>query len=257
MSLPPPDPKIIIGLTTTPKRLGVVAPTIQSLLNQTRKADKIVLAVPSVMVRTGESCGPIPDNLQELCKGGVLDIQTVEDRGPGTKIVAGYDNAQADDYVVWCDDDILYPENLLSVLIQCCISELAIATSGFFMLHNRYCPVDYHFGYAEFLEGFGGVCCRKRNLPDVRTLFPAMTVDSYRKLTPVERARFVADDYVISNALRKRSVPTLVCHREDLNRGHVLQAVRPEGLGQDALHMNQEFGGNLGSYSFLKIHEPA
>lgn len=252
MSIPLPEPKVFVGLTTTPPRLGFVADTIKSLLNQTKKPDQIVLAVPHTLARTGQAFGDIPKELSDLD----VVIKRVDDRGPGTKIVAAFDQARSDeDFLIWCDDDIIYPENLVSVLVQTCIPKCAVAVSGFFMLGGLYCPITDHFGYAEFLEGYGGVCCRKRNMPDVRTLFPVKTNQEYNAMPVLDKARFVADDFVISNAFRKMSVPTLVCHRQDLNRSHILSMVREIGLGGDALHQNKEFGGNLGSYSFLKLHE--
>ena len=47
-------PKIIVTLTTTPKRLPLIEQTLSSILNQNVKPDKIIINIPSIFKRTGE-----------------------------------------------------------------------------------------------------------------------------------------------------------------------------------------------------------
>jgi hypothetical protein len=82
-------------------------------------------------------------------------------------------------------------------------------------------------------------------------LWPAMTAKQFVALSPKERASFMADDFVMSHALRANGIATLVCNTPDLNRSNGLR-IRPEGLGEDALQNNKGTGGNLAAYALLK-----
>jgi hypothetical protein len=70
-------------------------------------------------------------------------------------------------------------------------------------------------------------------------------------LTDKEKARFLADDYVMSTELQKKGIKTLVCNRSDFSRSNGLR-IRQEGLGEDALQNNKGTGGNLAAYTLLK-----
>ncbi|NBR72661.1 MAG: hypothetical protein EBT75_11355, partial [Proteobacteria bacterium] len=65
---------VVIGLTTTPKRIHTILPTIQSLLAQSMPADEIILSVPEKLARTGERFPEIPAALQKLAEDGKITI---------------------------------------------------------------------------------------------------------------------------------------------------------------------------------------
>ena len=256
-----PDPidragNVIVGLTTTPIRIGKIMPTIQSLLNQSRPADQIILSVPEKLARTGERFGDIPKELQALADAGKLQIYRTKDYGPATKFIGPLEvGGDPDDKICWLDDDILYSPRLLQTLAEELNTrpKTALGVCGFFMTGSTgYAIAPDHGGHAEILEGFGGVMCRRSDMPKA-DLWPAVPASQFAGLSTLDRARFLADDYMMSTELRKAGTATLVCNTPDLNRGNSLK-IRPEGLGADALQNNKGTGGNLAAYALLKAN---
>ena len=254
-----PDPvdrkgKIVVGLTTTPTRIGKIMPTIQSLLAQSRPADQIILSVPEKLARTGERFGDIPKEILALADAGKLQIHRTKDYGPATKFIGSLEvGGDPDDKICWLDDDILYSPLLLQILADELETrpKTALGVCGFFMTGaTGYAIAPDHGGHAEILEGFGGVMCRRSDMPKA-DLWPAIPASEFAGLSPVARAKFLADDYMMSTELRKAGTATLVCNTPDFNRGNGLK-IRPEGLGADALQNNKGTGGNLAAYALLK-----
>jgi glycosyltransferase involved in cell wall biosynthesis len=254
-----PDPvdrlsRVIVGLTTTPKRIGTILPTIKSLLNQSRPADQIILSVPEKLARTGERFGDIPKEIMEMAEAGKLQIHRTKDYGPATKFIGPLEvGGDPDDMICWLDDDILYSPRLLQTLAQELHNrpKTALGVCGFFITGSTgYAIAPDHGGHAEILEGFGGVMCRRSDMPKAE-LWPAIPASEFASLSPVARAKFLADDYMMSTELRKAGTATLVCNTPELNRGNSLK-IRPEGLGSDALQNNKGTGGNLAAYALLK-----
>jgi hypothetical protein len=256
-----PDPidragNVIVGLTTTPTRIGKIMPTIQSLLAQSRPADQIILSVPEKLARTGERFGDIPKEILELAETGKLQIHRTKDYGPATKFIGPLEvGGDPDDKICWLDDDILYSPLLLQTLAEELDTrpKTALGVCGFFMTGaTGYAIAPDHGGHAEILEGFGGVMCRRSDMPKA-DLWPAIPASEFSGLSPVARAKFLADDYMMSTELRKAGTATLVCNTPELNRGNSLK-IRPEGLGADALQNNKGTGGNLAAYALLKAN---
>jgi len=256
-----PDPidhkgKVIVGLTTTPTRIGKIMPTIQSLLTQSRPADQIILSVPEKLARTGERFGDMPKEILDLAEAGKLQIHRTKDYGPATKFIGPLEvGGDPDDKICWLDDDILYSPLLLQTLAEELDTrpKTALGVCGFFMTGaTGYAIAPDHGGQAEILEGFGGVMCRRSDMPKA-DLWPAIPASEFAGLSATARARFLADDYMISTELRKAGTATLVCNTPELNRGNSLK-IRPEGLGADALQNNKGTGGNLAAYALLKAN---
>jgi hypothetical protein len=259
--LPNPNEKtgrVVIGLTTTPKRIHTVLPTIESLLAQSMPADEIILSVPEKLARTGERFPEIPPALQKLADEGKIHIARTRDHGPATKFVGSVQNGidaktlGLDDFVIWCDDDILYSPRMVQTLVENCPDGAAMGLCGFFMTGPKgYAIAPDHLGHAEILEGFGAIACRLKDMPDVTLKFPSFTPKEFAQLDEKGRARFMADDFVMSHALREKGTRTLVCATPDFNRSNGIR-IRPEGLGEDALQNNKGTGGNLAAYALLK-----
>ena len=256
-----PDPvdrkgSVIVGLTTTPTRIGKIMPTIQSLLAQSRPADQIILSVPEKLARTGERFGDMPKEILALAEAGKLQIHRTKDYGPATKFIGPLEvGGDPDDKICWLDDDILYSPLLLQTLADELETrpKTALGVCGFFMTGNTgYAIAPDHGGHAEILEGFGGVMCRRSDMPKA-DLWPAIPASEFAGLSPVARAKFLADDYMMSTELRKAGTATLVCNTPELNRSNALK-IRPEGLGADALQNNKGTGGNLAAYALLKAN---
>jgi len=246
--------RVIVGLTTTPKRIDLILPTIKSLLTQTRPADQIILSVPERLARTGERFGDIPKELQELAGSGKLQIHRTKDYGPATKFIGPLEvGGNPDDMICWLDDDILYSPRLFQTLAEELRNrpKTALGVCGFFITGDKgYVLALDHGRHAEILEGFGGVICWRSDMPRAE-LWPAVSSNDFAGLTAMDRARFLADDYMISTQLQKAGTATLVCNTTDLNRMNAFK-IRQEGLRPDALQNNKDTGGNHAAYALLK-----
>lgn len=105
---------IIISLTSYPARIGTVNQTIETLLNQTTKADKIVLYLGKDKFPHQEH--DLPQELRKLC-GDKFEIHWIEkDLKSFTKLIPAI-KEYPDSILVTVDDDILYPPEMLEMLL--------------------------------------------------------------------------------------------------------------------------------------------
>ena len=96
-----------------PKRIDKVARTIESLMAQTIKPDKIVLYLTDEEFPTRE----LPDSLREM-QDSVFSIEFREyNLRPHNKYYYALQEFP-DDIVITVDDDIVYPDDVISKLIQ-------------------------------------------------------------------------------------------------------------------------------------------
>lgn len=102
--------EIIVSLTTFPDRIRYVWMTIASLLNQTLKPCKVVLWLAEEQFPDKN----LPRQLTELCKRG-LEIRYCDDLKPHKKYFYTMQE-WPEKYVLTCDDDMFYPENLIENL---------------------------------------------------------------------------------------------------------------------------------------------
>lgn len=103
---------IIVSLTSFPARIYDVETTIQSLLMQKTKPNKIILWLGEEKFCNKEA--DLPESLLELRKYG-LSIEWCKDIGPYTKLVPAL-RKYPDAAIITVDDDIIYPRNLVKKL---------------------------------------------------------------------------------------------------------------------------------------------
>lgn len=106
------NPRIIISLTSFPKRIKTVHLAINTLLRQTMKPDKIILWLSNEEFQNGEN--DLPKELIELKKLG-LEIMWCNNLGSYKKLVPAL-KTFPNDIIITADDDIYYDENLVSDL---------------------------------------------------------------------------------------------------------------------------------------------
>ena len=75
---------IYISISTIPQRLKHLSETISSLLNQTRKPDKIFINIPFKYQRFTEI---IKDDQIPKFDSNIVEVTRCEDCGPGTKLL--------------------------------------------------------------------------------------------------------------------------------------------------------------------------
>lgn len=106
--------QIIVTLTTIPSRINYIQTTIDSILNQTLKPNKIELYIPKEYKK--RSLGKI--NLDELPVGCEI-IFCENDYGPATKILPALKKYENQDVIlIYCDDDRIYEKNWIKRLIS-------------------------------------------------------------------------------------------------------------------------------------------
>ena len=114
-----PEKRIIASLSTMPDRIGRLQPTLDSLLNQTRPPDEIVLAVPEFSIRQQREY-EIPDYLAQIPKVRVLRCE--KDWGPATKFIAVVRDELAasrkDTLIMVFDDDRICPPDSIKLYLH-------------------------------------------------------------------------------------------------------------------------------------------
>ena len=106
--------KTIVSLTSIPSRFKYLDKTLKSLLAQDVVVDKILLYLPKYYKRFNERL----DKLPSVPDGVIVRFSDI-DYGPATKILpAVRDFLDEDVRIIFCDDDRIYPKNLISTLIS-------------------------------------------------------------------------------------------------------------------------------------------
>ena len=195
----------------------------------------------------------IPKSLLQLCKNDKRVVfNFVEDYGAICKYIGGFQFMKKkrlyDDKLIIIDDDTLYHKDLFYNLIDEKSKNNITTGSGFNYDKNR----NYHivFGNCEMVEGYAGVCFDYNQL-DEFILFYANYYKCIKDITEkscddlVQKylsASFLGDDFILSH-----------CYKDKWAISDGRQLIQPQGYGfnSDALHNNNIFGSNMGSYFFL------
>ena len=160
-ALEPRPERIVVTLTSIPERANLIAPALRSLIDQTRAADRIILAWPRVSLRTGQ---PYPEP-PETPPG--VDILRCNDVGPATKLLPAL-LEEPGALIVVVDDDVIYPQDFIETLLEAHRSDPAAALGYrgwrlqpgadirdldhvFATALNRPCDVDILFGTWGYL----------------------------------------------------------------------------------------------------------
>lgn len=201
------DVKIILSLTTYGSRLHSVHHTIISLLNQTYKADKIVLW----LANNEYSLEDLPDELKHLQKFG-LEIKLCEDILSYKKLIPAL-TLYPNDILVTFDDDIVYPSDQLEKLISmhkeqpnqiiCSRARKILRSRAGKPLSYRQWVHDSTSTFAEpdlFPVGIGGVLYPPNSLDD-----EVMNIHAFKQYCP-----YADDIWFKIMALKKGTLTKLV-----------------------------------------------
>jgi hypothetical protein len=214
---------------------------IESLLNQTRKPDAILLNLPPQFDRTGQEY-PTDELLPKwLIDSSLVKIQRCDrDWGPATKLVPTViqlQQASNRSIIISVDDDIRYPRGAISALAEaalpCAVSgdEREVwCAAGFDFVNLQARSVKEHGQCCAVAEGFAGIA--------YPTDVFAYDFVSYMQSVVADADMRFSDDLVVSNYLGghdvKRRVLTSPEYSQDIlwNSGGVLAY----GDRGDALH---------------------
>lgn len=182
---------IIISLTSTSVRLPVLKYTLTSLLEQSIKPDRIVLNLSKDKYLIDQGINEVPSWLEKLSRDGEIEIKWVKNTGPYRKFLPIYEECSDDDWIVTCDDDVIYGKYWLASLIECAkqnpnsiicgrarIPVKSIAGNYQSYLNWPLAPLGSS-GFNLVPTGVSGILYRKKLLDEY-----IMTSDAYKQLAP-------------------------------------------------------------------------
>ena len=101
---------IYVSTSTIPQRIKNLDKSIKSLLNQSKKPDKIFINIPFKYRRFNET---IKDDEIPKFDSSVVEITRCEDCGSGTKLLGSLDKLEKNSLVVLFDDDHVYENYMI------------------------------------------------------------------------------------------------------------------------------------------------
>ena len=101
---------IYVSITTIPQRLKNLNKSVDSLLNQSRKPDRIFINIPNQYKRFKEII-----KSEEIPKfeDSSVKITRCDDYGPGTKLLGSINEINKDSLVILADDDHIYDDYMI------------------------------------------------------------------------------------------------------------------------------------------------
>lgn len=108
-----PDAEVIVSLTTFGPRLREVAVAIESIMEQTMLANRIILWLNEDLEKTPEM---IPQSLRLLERRG-LEIRYTRDIGSATKLIPAL-KAFPEAVIITVDDDIIYDFDMIDRMVS-------------------------------------------------------------------------------------------------------------------------------------------
>ena len=197
--------KIIVCLSTIPPRSQQLNLVVDRLLRQTIRPDEIRVYVPKKYRRFGEA--PEFPKLPAL----VNIVECPVDYGPATKILPALADTQADEALIYCDDDIDYDHQMIERLVKTSeqFPDACIADRGklwrrvVYKYAKQNTPLALRFlvskagrryqGRIDIAEGYGGVLVKPRFFPNL--------------VFSVPEACWAVDDMWLSGCLEKNGTP--------------------------------------------------
>ena len=101
---------IYFSISTIPSRIQNLNKSVQSLLKQTRKPDKIFINIPYKYKRFSET---IEDNQIPKFDSSNVEVTRCEDCGPGTKLLGSLNKFEKNSLVILADDDHTYEDYMI------------------------------------------------------------------------------------------------------------------------------------------------
>ena len=106
---------IYVSISTIPSRIKSLKKSIESIINQTLKPDKIFINIPLKYRRFKET---IRDDQVPNFKDSNIEVTRCEDYGPGTKLLGSLHKMEKDSLVILADDDNSYENYMIEKFYQ-------------------------------------------------------------------------------------------------------------------------------------------
>ena len=190
---------IYISISTIPQRLKHLNESVNSLLKQTRKPDKIFVNIPYKYKRFSET---IEDNQIPKFDSSIVEVTRCEDCGPGTKLLGSLGKIEKNSLVILADDDHIYEDYMIE---------------KFFYFYSKSPDNAYSF-YVHPLGNFGigqgadGFAINTNHLKGIKNFYDKIVKD-YKEL-------FLYDDLWISYFLYFYKNNKILSLREHLKKNN-------------------------------------
>jgi hypothetical protein len=222
---------LVVSLTTSPTRISKIKPMLDSVMAQTYKPDRIILNLPKVFGRTGDTFAlPLPDF---ITNNPLIQVNFCDDLGPSTKIISSIPLvSNPNTYIISVDDDIYYPPYLFSLYMKysrrfpnCIITGTTFIENGGPQTPGK---------VVDFLEGFSGVLYRRDYFSQ------ELLSDFYKHIN--EKSCRLGDDFYLSNLFKKWNRKIVSVGIDVSHHQFNPQLVSPleYGLKDDALHKRKK-----------------
>jgi len=189
---------IYVSLSTIPQRIKYLDKTVESLLKQSIKPNKIFINIPFKYNRFSET---INESQLPIFKDDCIEITRCEDCGPGTKLLGSIDKLKKNSLIILADDDNIY-ENYMIEKFNYYYS-IAPQNSYSFYVHP--------LGNFPIGQGADGFAINTNNLRGIKKFYDTV-VKNYKEL-------FLYDDLWISYFLYFFKKNKILSLQEHLKKG--------------------------------------
>jgi hypothetical protein len=192
---------IYVSISTIPQRLKYLNKSVNSLLKQTKKPDKIFINIPFKYKRFSET---IEDKQIPKFDNNIVEVTRCEDCGPGTKLLGSLNKFEKNSLVILADDDHVYEDYMIE---------------KFFYFYSK-APNNAYSFYVHPLGNFGigqgadGFAINTNHLTGIKNFYDKVA-RNYKEL-------FLYDDLWISYFLyffKKNKILSLQTHLKKNNDG--------------------------------------
>ena len=192
---------IYVSISTIPQRVKYINKAINSLLNQTKKPDKIFVNIPHKFKRFNEI---IEETQIPKFNSSIVEVTRCEDYGPGTKLLGSLNKLEEDSLLILADDDHTYKDYMIEKFFYF-YSKAPNNAYSFFVYPLENFPVA---------QGADGFAINTNHLKGIKTFYEKVVKD-YKEL-------FLNDDVWISYFLyflKKNKIYSLQNHLKKTNDG--------------------------------------
>lgn len=154
--------RIIVSMTSISSRERLVNYTLLSLTRQSLRADLIYLNLSKDKYLLDDGYNDSANNLADICPRGSIKINWVDNIGPYRKILPVIDKINEEDYLVICDDDVIYSTLWLETLISNARNNPDSIVCGLARKRRNILNLSISYIHWKYCEGLHS---RKRVLP--------------------------------------------------------------------------------------------
>lgn len=233
--------RIVVSLTTSPTRLKLLEPVIQSILKQDHNIEGIELNLPLKYKNKEEY--EIPDFVSKYEKLKIFRQDT--DIGPATKIVPTILRylTSPDIYIVSVDDDHRYPKEIVGTLVKGISlygDKNIYAIGGINMYVGAKCTLEsvnvYKTAPVDVLEGVFGVLYNPRLFTKELNTYMNFVIQCKECLTSddITLSNYLAWKKITIMRLNLKSFNKLILYKKILFNNLIIKASEKDG---NAIHL--------------------